>query len=248
MRSKTSTLLRAALLHVTIGLLFCLIGPSPASARTTARRNQLKRSAAASTTHQRAFKPAAHRRSRTRAQPWKTRYPKWVLEIVKPGQRYSDRKLMDLAIKVSDANTRHGGGPFGAIVATKRGKVVSIGNNCVVPSNDSTAHAEMTALRRAEKERGDFRLTGLKLFSSAAPCIMCTGAIHWAGVAKVFAGARKSDVERIGFVEGPGDFDPSAFLRQQGITYKPDFLRTRAANVLQGYARRSGVIYNGHTD
>jgi tRNA(Arg) A34 adenosine deaminase TadA len=123
--------------------------------------------------------------------------------------------------------------------------VVSIGNNTVVPTSDPTAHAEVTAIRRAGKERGNFRLNKMKLFSSAAPCIMCTGAIHWAGLEKVYAGARKADVESIGFVEGPQSFDPSQFFKERGIEYHPDMRRQQAVRVLQGYAQRQGNIYNG---
>jgi tRNA(Arg) A34 adenosine deaminase TadA len=184
--------------------------------------------------------------ARAQQQQYKTRYPRWLTKIVKPGQRYSDRKLMQLAIKVSDANSRHGGGPFGAIVATRSGRVVAIGNNRVVPSSDPTAHGEVKAIRRACKECDDFRLNRMKLFTSAAPCIMCTGAIHWAGIEKVYAGARKSDVEAIGFVEGPQRFDPAQFFKERGIQYKADYLRPQAVNVLKGYAGRQGQIYNGN--
>jgi guanine deaminase len=38
------------------------------------------------------------------------------------------------------------GGPFGAVVV-KDGRVIGKGHNCVLSSHDSTAHAEIVAIR-----------------------------------------------------------------------------------------------------
>jgi tRNA(Arg) A34 adenosine deaminase TadA len=175
-------------------------------------------------------------------------YPAWVLEILQPGTIHEERKLMQLAIRVALANVREtGGGPFGAIIATGTGEVVSVGYNRVVPSHDSTAHAEIVAIRRAEAVLGTFQLRGgtlplLKLFTTCAPCIMCTGAIHWAGVSAVIAAARAEDAEAIGFIEGPRNWDVAEFLRARGIEYRADFLREEALEIFRQYA---GPVYNG---
>ena len=155
---------------------------------------------------------------------------------------------MRVCIRIALANVnRTGGGPFGAIVVTDKGEVVSIGYNEVVPCNDSTAHAEIVALRRAERLFGTFSLRGnglpkLSLFTSCAPCIMCVGAIHWAGIPEVIAGARRKDAEGIGFLEGPDDMDVPSFMKDMGITYKSDILRDEVLDVLKQY---KGLIYNG---
>ena len=176
-------------------------------------------------------------------------YPDWVLEIVSPGDVHASRvDLMRVCIRIASANVdRTSGGPFGAIVATDKGEVVSIGYNAVVPSNDSTAHAEIVALRRAERLFGSFKLRGnglprLSLFTSCAPCIMCVGAIHWAGVPEVNAGARREDAEAIGFIEGPADMDVPRFMKERGISYEGDLLRDEVLDVIKHY---KGVIYNG---
>ena len=56
------------------------------------------------------------------------------------------------------------GGPFGAVVV-KDGKVIGKGNNCVISSHDSTAHAEITAIRCAEQALETYDLTGCELYS-----------------------------------------------------------------------------------
>jgi tRNA(Arg) A34 adenosine deaminase TadA len=192
-------------------------------------------------------------------------YPAWVLDIVKPGDVVDiirpadggpadggpvadDAALMRLAIRVTlESLERTGGGPFGAIVATEEGRVVSVGYNLVVPTNDSTAHAEVVAIRRAERALGTCRLRGeglprLRLLTTCAPCIMCTGAIHWSGLRLVIAATRAEDAEAIGFFEGTLKLEPPEFFRERGIEYRPDFLRDEAVELFRRYR---GSIYNG---
>ncbi len=176
-------------------------------------------------------------------------YPDWVLEIVAPGEVVTDdRDLMRRAIDVSRANIRNSeGGPFGALIVTQEGRVVSIGYNQVVPDCDSTAHGEVMAIRRAQAtfQSASLREEGmpeLRLFTSCAPCLMCVGAIHWAGIPEVVAAARSGDAEEIGFVEGSDQIDVPGFLASRGIRYEGDLLRDDAVAVLREY---HGQVYNG---
>ena len=59
-----------------------------------------------------------------------------------------DKRFMQMAIQLSVENVDNGGGPFGAVIV-KDGEVVATGANRVVPNNDPTAHAEVTAIRNA---------------------------------------------------------------------------------------------------
>ncbi len=175
-------------------------------------------------------------------------YPSWVLDIVKPGAILDEEALMRSAIDVAMAGIREtGGGPFGAVIATGEGRVISIGTNLVLPWTDSTAHAEIVAIRRAERALESPRLRGaglppLTLWTTCAPCLMCVGAIHWAGVPRVVAAARKEDAEAAGFIEGPGELDAASFLRGRGIEVREDFLREEAREIFRRY---HGPIYNG---
>lgn len=176
-------------------------------------------------------------------------YPAWVLDIVAPGDVLpGPEETMQRAIDVSRANIRNtSGGPFGALIVASDGKVISIGYNQVVPNSDSTAHAEVLAIRHAQaiyrtsslREPG---LPDLQLFTSCAPCLMCIGAIHWAGIPEVIAAARSEDAEAIGFVEGAAEIDGPAFLASRQIQYRGDLLRAQAVAVLRQY---HGDVYNG---
>jgi tRNA(adenine34) deaminase len=66
--------------------------------------------------------------------------------------------------------------PVGA-VAVRNGMVVGRGYNRKEYDRDPTAHAEMLALRQAAQTLGGWRLTGVTLYCTLEPCVMCAGAM-----------------------------------------------------------------------
>ena len=109
-----------------------------------------------------------------------------------------NKELMRRAIKLSMDSVRCGGGPFGAIIA-KDGEIIAEGSNCVTIDCDPTAHAEVSAIRRACKKLGTFDLRGCVIYTSCEPCPMCLGAIYWARLDKIFYANDRKDAARIGF-------------------------------------------------
>ena len=67
-------------------------------------------------------------------------------------------ELMRKAIELSKENVANGGGPFGAVIATKEGEIIATGVNRVTSSCDPTAHAEVSAIRAAAAKLGTFNL------------------------------------------------------------------------------------------
>ncbi|RFZ82304.1 nucleoside deaminase [Mucilaginibacter terrenus] len=109
------------------------------------------------------------------------------------------KDFMQMAIELSEYNVRQGlGGPFGAVIV-KDGMVVARSANKVVPTNDPTAHAEVSAIRMACTELGTFSLEGCEIYTSCEPCPMCLGAIYWARISKVYYANTKADAAAIGF-------------------------------------------------
>jgi tRNA(Arg) A34 adenosine deaminase TadA len=108
-------------------------------------------------------------------------------------------KFMQRAIELAIENVRSGrGGPFGAVVV-KQGTIIAEGANSVTPTNDPTAHAEMTAIRAACRVLADFQLAGCDIYTSCEPCPMCLGAIYWARPARVFFACTAGDAAAAGF-------------------------------------------------
>lgn len=79
--------------------------------------------------------------------------------------------------------------PVGAVVVID-GTIVGCGFNQPIGRHDPTAHAEVMALRDAAARVGNYRLPGSTLYVTLEPCVMCTGAIMHARVARVVFGAR----------------------------------------------------------
>ena len=78
------------------------------------------------------------------------------------------------------------GGPFGAVIVDKEGKIVGKGHNRVTNDNDPTAHAEIVAIRDACKNMETFFLKECTLYSSCEPCPMCLSASYWARIDNIF--------------------------------------------------------------
>jgi len=74
--------------------------------------------------------------------------------------------------------------PVGAVIVNQ-GAVIGQGHNRTLTWNDPTAHAEVVALREAAKRVNNHRLTNCELFVSLEPCLMCSGAIFHARLARV---------------------------------------------------------------
>ncbi|GAE82946.1 nucleoside deaminase [Bacteroides reticulotermitis] len=108
-------------------------------------------------------------------------------------------ELMRKAIELSKESVANGGGPFGAVIATKEGEIVAAGTNRVTSSCDPTAHAEVSTIREAAAKLGTFNLSGHVIYTSCEPCPMCLGAIYWARLDRMYYGNNKTDAKNIGF-------------------------------------------------
>ncbi|QHB53449.1 nucleoside deaminase [Lentilactobacillus hilgardii] len=106
---------------------------------------------------------------------------------------------MSLAAKEAENNLRTGdGGPFGAVIANGQDILVTA-HNQVLKDQDPTAHAEITAIRKATKKLGSYDLSGYTLYTSCYPCPMCLGAIIWSNIKVAYYGNTAKDAAKIGF-------------------------------------------------
>jgi guanine deaminase len=113
--------------------------------------------------------------------------------------REEKNSFMKMAIELSLSGMESGkGGPFGCVIV-KKGKVIGLGSNAVLETNDPTAHAEIVAIRDACKSLGSFQLEGCEIYTSCEPCPMCLGAIYWARPDKVYYANTKKDAAEAGF-------------------------------------------------
>ena len=110
-----------------------------------------------------------------------------------------DQRHLKRAIDLSREHIDEGaGGPFGAVVV-RDGRVLAEGWNQVTSAKDPTAHAEVTAIRRACQAVGDFALEGATLYTSCEPCPMCLASAYWARVSRIVYANTRQDAAGIGF-------------------------------------------------
>lgn len=79
--------------------------------------------------------------------------------------------------------------PVGAIIVSKAGEIVARGYNQPISAHDPTSHAEIVAMRTAANQLANYRLTGMTLYCTLEPCVMCAGALVHARIARLVFGA-----------------------------------------------------------
>lgn len=180
--------------------------------------------------------------------------PEWAIEELNrlPPYMPSVEERMAAVIRFSRLNFQHGtGGPFAAGVFERdSGKLIVIGVNRVVPSNCSSAHAEIMALSLAQQLLGTYDLGGPGLpvhqfVVNWRPCAMCYGATLWAGVRSVAIAGNGPELEEItGFDEGPVHPDWRGQWEARGLEVIQDVLREEALVVYREYAASRPFVYN----
>ena len=113
-----------------------------------------------------------------------------------------NEKYMKEAIDLASANAKNDfkdGGPFGAVIVDRDGKIIGRGKNSVVKNHDATAHAEIMAIRDAGKNIESFNLDGTVIYTTSYPCPMCMAAILWSSIDKIYYANTKEDAANIGF-------------------------------------------------
>lgn len=91
---------------------------------------------------------------------------------------------MALAQRAQDENEV----PVGALIV-QEDTLIAEGWNRPINQQDATAHAEIMAIRAACESLGNYRLSGLTLYVTLEPCLMCAGAIIHSRLGQVVYGA-----------------------------------------------------------
>ena len=94
---------------------------------------------------------------------------------------------MKAALKAAKKAWENGEVPVGAVLV-KDDEIISTGQNSPITLNDTTAHAEIIALREGGEKLKNYRLIDTTLYVTMEPCTMCMGAIIHARIKKLVFG------------------------------------------------------------
>ncbi len=103
------------------------------------------------------------------------------------GEMTRDEKYMREAIRQAKKAYELGEVPIGCVIVYQD-KIIGRGYNRRNTDRNTLAHAEITAINKASKKMGDWRLEGCTLYVTLEPCQMCAGAIVQARVTEVVMG------------------------------------------------------------
>lgn len=87
-----------------------------------------------------------------------------------------DEKFMKAALKQAKKAYAIEEVPIGCVIV-QNGKIIARGYNRRNTDKNTLAHAELTAIRKASKKTGDWRLEDCIMYVTLEPCQMCAGAI-----------------------------------------------------------------------
>ena len=99
----------------------------------------------------------------------------------------TQKKYMRAALQQAKKALLLGEVPIGCVIVYED-KIIARGYNRRNTDKNTLAHAEITAIRRASKKIGDWRLEDCILYVTLEPCQMCSGAIVQARIPQVVIG------------------------------------------------------------
>ena len=99
-----------------------------------------------------------------------------------------DEKFMKAAITQARKAYTIDEVPIGCVIV-QNDKIIARGYNRRNIDKNTLAHAELSAIRKASKKTGDWRLEECTMYVTLEPCQMCAGAIVQARIQRVVIGS-----------------------------------------------------------
>ena len=99
-----------------------------------------------------------------------------------------DEKYMKAALKEAKKAYKLDEVPIGCVIV-QNDKIIARGYNRRNTDKNTLAHAEISAIKKASKKTGDWRLEDCTMYVTLEPCQMCAGAIVQSRLGKVVIGS-----------------------------------------------------------
>jgi tRNA(adenine34) deaminase len=144
----------------------------------------------------------------------------------------TDEHWMRQALAAAQEAGSCGEVPVGTCIV-KGDTLIAVTGNRTRMDCDPTAHAEIVALREAARKLGNYRLTGVDVYSTIEPCAMCAGALIQARVRRLIYGAPD---ERAGAVSSRFRICDTEFLNHR-IEVRAGVLEDECRELMQLFFR-----------
>ena len=125
-------------------------------------------------------------------------------------------KYMKEALRQAKKAYALGEVPIGCVIVYE-GKIIGRGYNRRNTDKNTLAHAEITAINKASKKLGDWRLEGCSLYVTLEPCQMCAGALMQSRIDRVVIGSMNPKAGCAGSVLN--------LLEMDGFNHKVEVIR-----------------------
>ena len=155
-----------------------------------------------------------------------------------PPQQEADdhEKYMHLALRQAERAAAKQETPIGCVIV-RDGAVIARGYNRRNTEGNTLAHAELSAIRKACKVLGDWRLEGCTMYVTLEPCPMCAGALVQSRIDRVVIGAKNPKAGCAGSVLN--------LLQQEGLNHRVELvtgvLEEECAKRMQEFFRQLRV-------
>ena len=146
-----------------------------------------------------------------------------------------DEKWMQIAIEEAKLAVKENEIPVGCVLVQNE-KIIAQAHNQSIKNNDSTAHAEIQAIRLAGNKIQNYRLVNTTLYVTLEPCAHhgrtgpCCDALIEAGISKIFIACEDPFPK----VKGKGRLR----MEKAGIKVSNGLLEDEAINLNKGYFSR----------
>ena len=139
---------------------------------------------------------------------------------------------MKEALKEAKKAFKIGEVPIGAVIVYQD-KIIARGYNKREKNEETLAHAELIAIKKANKKIGSWRLEDCKLYVTLEPCSMCAGAIIQARMKEVYFAAKDPKAGAVGSVLNLFDYK---FNHQ--VYYMGELMEEESREMLQDFFKK----------
>lgn len=107
-----------------------------------------------------------------------------------------DEHFIKKVNEIARSAAEKGFDPFGALLVKDQEIVATSLDKCILYS-DPTAHAELILISEFCRANKLISLEPYTLYCNVEPCIMCSGAIHWAKISRVVFSIGQSELQSV---------------------------------------------------